>query len=61
MSLKEFIMDIRLKRSTQLLKESDLTISEIADLTGFVNPKYFSICFKKHFELTPSEFKKKSR
>ncbi|MDD4696340.1 MAG: response regulator [Fermentimonas sp.] len=61
MSIKEFIIGIRLKRSTQLLKESDLTISEIADLTGFVNPKYFSICFKKHFELTPSEFKKKSR
>lgn len=60
MSIKEFIMDIRLKRSAQLLKESDLTISEIADRTGFVNPKYFSICFKKHFELTPSEFKKKS-
>nr|WP_255491183.1 response regulator [Dysgonomonas sp. 520] len=60
MSIKEFIMDVRLKRSAQLLKESDLTISEIADMTGFVNPKYFSICFKKHFELTPSEFKKKS-
>ena len=59
MSIKEFIMDIRLKRSAQLLKESDLTISEIADRTGFNNPKYFSICFKKHFELTPSEFKKK--
>ncbi len=60
MSIKEFIMDIRLKRSAQLLKESDLTISEIANQTGFINPKYFSICFKKHFELTPSEFKKKS-
>lgn len=59
MSIKEFILDIRLKRSAQLLKESDLTISEIADLTGFSNQKYFSICFKKHFELTPSEFKKK--
>lgn len=59
MSIKEFIMDIRLKRSAQLLKESDLTISEIADRTGFNNPKYFSICFKKHFELTPTEFKKK--
>lgn len=59
MSIKEFIMDVRLKRSAQLLKESDLTISEIADRTGFNNPKYFSICFKKHFELTPTEFKKK--
>lgn len=53
-------MDVRLKRSAQLLRESDLTISEISVLTGFANPKYFSICFKRHFELTPSEFKKKS-
>lgn len=60
MSIKEFIMDIRLKRAAQLLKESDLTISEIADKTGFVNAKYFSICFKKHFEVTPTEFKKSS-
>lgn len=59
MSIKEFIMDVRLKRSAQLLKDSDLTISEIAIQTGFNNPKYFSICFKKHFELTPTEFKKK--
>ena len=60
MSIKEFIMDIRLKRATQLLRESDLTISEISIMTGFANPKYFSICFKRHFELTPSEFKKKA-
>ena len=60
MSIKEFIMDIRLKRAAQLLRESDLTISEISIMTGFANPKYFSICFKRHFELTPSEFKKKA-
>lgn len=60
MSIKEFIMDIRLKRGAQLLEESDLTISEISDRIGFNNPKYFSICFKKHFELTPTEFRKKS-
>ena len=60
MSIKEFIMDVRLKRSAQLLKESDLTIAEVSIMTGFANPKYFSICFKRHFELTPSEFKKKS-
>ncbi len=59
MSIKEFILDIRLKRAAQLLRESDLTIAEIALLTGFANPKYFSICFKRHFELPPSEFKKK--
>ena len=58
MSIKEFIMDIRLKRGAQLLKESDLTISEIADKIGFNNAKYFSLCFKKRYDQTPSEFKK---
>lgn len=59
MSIKEFILDIRLKRSAQLLEQSDLTISEISYLTGFNSPKYFSICFKKQFEVTPTEFRKK--
>ena len=60
MSVKEFILDIRLKRAAQLLKESDLTVAEISVMTGFANPKYFSICFKRHFEVTPTEFKRKA-
>jgi len=58
MSIKEFILNFRLKRSAYLLENSDLTISEIAYQTGFNNAKYFSVCFKKQFELSPSEFKK---
>ena len=60
MSIKEFIMDMRLKRAAQLMKDSDLNVSEISFKTGFANPKYFSICFKRHFGLTPTEFKKNS-
>lgn len=59
MSVKEFIMDIRLKRAVQLIRESDYNISEISMMTGFINPKYFSVCFKRHFDMTPSEYKKK--
>lgn len=59
MSIKEFLMDIRLKRGAQLLKESDLTVSEISYLIGFNNPKHFSICFKKQFDITPTDFRKK--
>ena len=58
MSIKEFILDIRLKRAAQLLKDSDLTISEISDRTGFANPKYFSVCFKRCYDISPSDFKK---
>lgn len=59
MSIKEFILNMRLKRSAYLLENSDLTIAEVAYQTGFNNAKYFSVCFKKQFELSPSEFKKK--
>lgn len=59
MSIKEFILNIRLKRSAYLLEKSDLTVAEVAYQTGFNNAKYFSVCFKKQFELSPSEFKKK--
>ena len=57
MSIKEFIMDIRLKRAARLLEKSDVTIAEISYMTGFKNPKYFSTCFKKQYNLTPSEFR----
>jgi len=60
MSIKEFILNIRLKRSAYLLKQSDLTVAEVAYQTGFNNAKYFSVCFKKQFEVSPSEYKKKS-
>jgi len=59
MSIKEFILNIRLKRSADLLEHSDLTIAEVAYQTGFNNAKYFSVCFKKQLEISPSEFKKR--
>jgi len=58
MSIKEFILNIRLKRSAYLLEKSDLTVAEVAYQTGFNNAKYFSVCFRKQFEQSPSEFKK---
>ena len=60
LSIKEFILDIRLKRAAKLLKESDKTIAEISYMTGFVNPKYFSVCFKRRLGKTPTEFKKEN-
>ena len=57
MSIKEFILDIRLKRASQLLSESDYTVAEISTMTGFANPKYFSVCFKRHFGQSPTDFK----
>ncbi len=52
----EFIRIIRLKRAAQLLRESQLNISEIAYQTGFNNPKMFSKYFKDEFGILPSAY-----
>lgn len=56
----EFIRLLRLKRATQYLAESQLTIAEIAYRLGFNNPKYFSKYFKEEFGILPSEYQEKS-
>lgn len=55
----EFIRVIRLKRAAQLLRESQLNISEIAYQTGFNSPKVFSRYFKEEFGLLPSAYQAK--
>ncbi len=55
----EFIRVIRLKRAAQLLKESQLTVSEIAYMVGFNNPKYFRKYFKDEFGILPSQYGEK--
>ena len=52
----EFIRVIRLKRAAQLLRESQLTVSEISYQVGFNNPKTFSKYFKEEFDLLPSQY-----
>jgi signal transduction histidine kinase/ligand-binding sensor domain-containing protein/DNA-binding response OmpR family regulator len=53
----EFIRLVRLKRAAQLLRESQLTISEIAYEVGFNDPRYFSKQFKLEFNVLPSQYK----
>ncbi len=55
----EFIHSIRMKRATQLLELGQINISEVCYKVGFRNPKYFTKCFKKHFNQTPSEYASK--
>jgi len=51
-----FIRSARLKHAMTLLKEGKMTISEIAEATGFSSAGYFSKCFQKEFGNKPSDF-----
>lgn len=55
-SASEFIRTIRLKRAAQLLEKGSNVVSQIGYETGFNDHSYFTKCFKKHFDVSPSEY-----
>ena len=56
-SPSSFVRTFRLKRAYDLLKYQAGGVAEIAYLTGFSSPTYFSRCFKEQFGVTPGEVK----
>lgn len=54
----EFVRDMRLKRSKQLLDSGNCTVSDAGYLAGFNSLPYFSTCFKEKYHLSPSAYLK---
>lgn len=55
-SLNTFIKDYRLNEAFALLNKNFGNVSEIAYLTGFTSPSYFSKCFQKKYGHLPSDY-----
>ena len=49
------IKSVRLRKAYELIREKGLRVSEAAYTTGFSDPNYFTICFKKEFGENPSQ------
>ncbi|WP_299396663.1 ATP-binding protein [uncultured Gelidibacter sp.] len=60
-SLVDFVRILRLKKAAVLIAKNGYTVSETAFKTGFNDPKYFSKCFKKHFNKNPITFKNEAQ
>lgn len=58
MSTTHFVRKFRLQKAVELLKTTDLNISEIAYQTGINSPQNFSKYFQKEFGLSPTEYRK---
>lgn len=52
----EYLMDIKIHKAKQLLKERELTITEICFLLGFNDHSHFTKTFKMKTGCTPTEF-----
>lgn len=58
MSAKEYLLSIRVQKACQLLKTSDLNITDIAFFCGFSDANYFARVFKKIKTVSPTEYKR---
>ncbi|TWO31763.1 helix-turn-helix domain-containing protein [Seonamhaeicola sediminis] len=54
--LSTFIKNYRLNKAMHLMYFRKNKISEVAKHSGFINPSYFSKCFKDRFEILPSRY-----
>ena len=57
----QYLLNIKIKKACQMLKETELTVSQIANLNGFVSNFYFSRIFKNKIKMTPSKYREKYR
>jgi AraC-like DNA-binding protein len=55
----QYLLNIKIEKAAQMLRETSLTISEIATKTGFENEFYFSRMFKNKMNCTASSYRKK--
>ena len=57
-NVKQYVCNLRISYAKELLKTSNLSISLIANKSGFSDYNYFSKKFKKETGISPSEYRK---
>jgi AraC-like DNA-binding protein len=58
-NFQDYLSRYRIEKAKTMLKNSDLTVSEISESVGFNSFSYFTKCFREYTSLTPSQYRKK--
>jgi len=58
LSIQKLVLETKMKTAERLLKQSNLTISEIANNLGFTDVSHFNKLFKKYRGILPSLYRK---
>lgn len=56
----EYLTELRLRKSMELLKNTDMTILEISYAVGFSGASYYAETFRKFYGCTPGAYRKKT-
>ena len=57
----EYLSQLRIRRAIELLRDADITVSEIANVCGFADANYMCRVFRTRYGISPGEFRKKLR
>lgn len=57
-SVHRYLMQERLRKSKMMVQFTDQSLKSIAHATGFKSISHFSRTFKKHYDQSPSDFRK---
>jgi len=55
LSVSQFIRQVRLKEAMEMLKQENVTVSEVSYAVGFGSTSYFIKCFRDHYGYPPGE------
>ncbi len=59
-SIQQYITDLRINRARYFLKQTDLSISEVAFYCGYKSEQYFSMAFHKETGFSPTAYRRNS-
>lgn len=60
-SFSEIIQEAKLQEACYYLRYSEASIEEIVMLLGYYDRSYFNRVFKKHYDMSPNDFRKSHR
>ncbi|MBE6650208.1 MAG: helix-turn-helix domain-containing protein [Ruminococcaceae bacterium] len=58
-SVKDYLLTLRMQKAFALLKEGNMTVSQIAEAVGFDTIQYFSTKFKSYYGISPAKYLEK--
>lgn len=61
LSFPEYVNELRLNYSVQLLETTNVSIKEVSGRSGFSSVSYFGVQFKKKYGVSPSAYRQKQR
>lgn len=60
-SPREYLLGLRMEQGCNLLRNTNTSITEIAQSIGYENPLTFSKCFKNVYGICPREYRNRNR